>query len=55
MPDPEQEPMQETPGGLTIPVPSREDVEDALRKLASPMRQSGLPDEPELEEPPAED
>lgn len=36
MPDRDEPLTQETPEGLTIPVPSREDVEDALRKLVAP-------------------
>lgn len=45
---PDQEPTQETPEGHTIPVPSREDVEDALRKLVAPAK-------PEPEDDRAED
>lgn len=35
-PDQEQEPTQRTPKGLEIPLPKREDVMDAIRKVAKP-------------------
>jgi hypothetical protein len=34
MADKEQEPTQQTPKGLEIPVPKRKDVMDAFRKIA---------------------
>ncbi len=37
-PDRADEPTQQTPTGYTIPVPSREDVEDALRRVAQPAK-----------------
>lgn len=51
---------QETPGGLTIPRPSREDVEDALAKLIAPAKPplsggSGLDDEGSGEDGPVEE
>ena len=42
--EPGQEPTQETPAGLTIPVPTREDVLGDLEKVAKPkpsQRESG--------------
>jgi len=36
MTDKPQEPKQKTPKGLEIPVPKREDVLDALDKIAKP-------------------
>jgi hypothetical protein len=38
MAEKEQEPTQRTSKGLEIPVPSRKDVEDALRKLVQPVK-----------------
>lgn len=32
----DEEPTQETPTGHTIPVPTREDVEEALQRMAQP-------------------
>ena len=34
----DEEPTQYTPQGYEIPVPSREDVERALQKMAQPAR-----------------
>ena len=34
----EAEPTQKTPSGLEIPVPTRKDVEDDLRKLVQPEK-----------------
>jgi hypothetical protein len=35
-PDQEQQPTQRTPKGLKIPVPTREDVMAAIRKVSEP-------------------
>jgi hypothetical protein len=42
-PDQQPKPTQRTPKGLEIPVPTRKDVMDAIRKVAKP-------DEPEKDE-----
>lgn len=34
----DERPTQQTPTGYTIPVPRREDVEDALQKMARPAK-----------------
>jgi hypothetical protein len=36
--DKPQEPTQKTPKGLEIPVPSRESIFTALKKLAKPVK-----------------
>ena len=41
----EQQPKQKTPKGLEIPIPNREDVDDALEKLAKSKKRS-LPRRP---------
>jgi hypothetical protein len=46
MPD-DNEPTQETPQGYTIPVPKRDDVLDALRKVARPETSSDRDSRPE--------
>jgi hypothetical protein len=38
MGDKPQEPKQETPKGLEIPVPKRRDVMDALRRMIQPNK-----------------
>jgi hypothetical protein len=38
MPDKPQEPTQKTPKGLEIPIPSRESIFSALRKIAKPVK-----------------
>jgi hypothetical protein len=39
MADKPQEPTQKTPKGLEIPVPSRDSIFAALRKIAKPLKQ----------------
>ena len=36
--EPQDEPTQQTPTGYTIPVPDRETVENALRRVAQPAK-----------------
>ena len=40
MPDDKQEPTQETPGGTTIPIPTRKDVFRDLEKIAKQRKPS---------------
>lgn len=50
MTDEPDEPMQETPGGAEIPVPSKVDVFRDLEKIAKPRRGDGQSDPPTPED-----